>query len=317
MKAIRVHSLGAPEVMQLEEIHDPQPIAGQIVVQVKAVGVNPVDTYIRAGMFGSPNLPYTPGMDAAGIVESVGEGVTKVAVGDRVYTAGTISGAYAQKTLCLESQVHCLPEQVSFTQGGGVYVPYATAYYALYYQAQVLPGEWLLIHGASGGVGIASLQWARAAGIKIIGSAGTERGRQLVKEQGAHYVVNHDDPQHFEEILQVTGGVNVILEMLANANLGQNLQILAPQGRVVVIGSRGTVEINPFDTMLRSTRILGMSLLNASAIENYRINAAIVAGLTNGTLSPVIGKQLTLNQAPQAHHDILEQKAYGKIILLT
>lgn len=318
MKAIRVHSLGEPEVMQLQEVAEPQPGPGQVLVQVKAVGVNPVDTYIRARLFGDRPLPYTPGMDAAGIVEKIGEGVRSVAVGDRVYTAESISGTYAQKVLCYESQVHPLPEQVSCAQGAAVPIPYATAYRALFHRARAVAGEFVLIHGASGGVGIAAVQLAKAAGMKIIGTAGTERGRQLVREQGADFVLDHHCANYLDEAIALTDGegVNVILEMLANVNLGKDLKVLAPKGRVVVIGSRGTVEIDPRDAMSRDATILGMSLMNASESEIQSIHAALVAGLENGTLDPVIGQELPLSQAPQAHRLVIEASAYGKIVLI-
>src|SRR6201993_1179452 len=129
MKAIRVHEFGGPEVLKLEEVATPKPSAGQVLVRVHAAGVNPYDTYMRAGTYPvKPSLPYTPGSDAAGVIESVGEGVKKVKPRDRVYTAKTITGAYAEYALALESQVHPLPANLSFAQGSGIYVPYGTAY---------------------------------------------------------------------------------------------------------------------------------------------------------------------------------------------
>ena len=175
MKAIRVHQFGDPEVMHLEELPDPRPGPGQVVVRVKAVGVNPVDTYIRTGTYTQPPLPYTPGLDAAGIVESAGEGVKQVRPGDRVYLAGSLSGTYAERALCETSHVQPLPQAVSFSQGAGVSVPYATAYRALFHRAKAVPGEVVLIHGASGGVGLAALQIARAAGLTVIGTTGTDQ----------------------------------------------------------------------------------------------------------------------------------------------
>ncbi len=318
MKAIQVHELGDPEVMQLQEVPDPQPSVREVLVQVKAIGVNPVDTYIRSGLFGKRPLPYTPGMDAAGIVEAIGDGVSRVKVGDRVYTADTISGAYAEKVLCHEQHVHSLPESVSYAQGAAVPVPYATAYRALFHRGMAIPGEVVLIHGASGGVGVAAVQLAKASGMKIIGTVGTEEGRRLVTSQGADWVLDHHASEHLEEALALTDGrgVNVILEMLANVNLGEDLKILAAGGRVVVIGSRGTVEIDPRDTMSRDASILGMSLINASESENKSIHAALVAGLENGTLRPVVGQELALRQAPQAHKTVIEGSAYGKIVLI-
>ncbi|MFN2455864.1 MAG: NADPH:quinone reductase [Pyrinomonadaceae bacterium] len=319
MKAIRVHEFGDPEVMRLEEVDDLRPARGQVVVRVRAVGVNPVDTYIRSGMYASkPALPYTPGTDAAGVVEHVGEGVSRFRAGDRVYTAGTISGAYAEQTLCDESQLYTLPDNVSEAQGAAVHVPYATAYRALFHRAQAIPGETILVHGASGGVGVAALQLARAAGMTIIGTGGTEEGRRLVVEQGAHHVLDHHAPDYLKELMALTNerGVDVILEMLANVNLGKDLTVLAKKGRVVVIGSRGRVEIDPRDTMGRDASIHGMALMNADAREAASINAALVAGLANHTLRPVIGREFPLADAPCAHEAVMEAGAHGKIVLI-
>src|SRR4029434_10651234 len=171
MKAIRVHEFGPPAVMKLEDVPDPQPGARQLVVAVKAAGINPVDTYIRAGTYAKkPALPYTPGFDAAGVVESVGAEVHRFKAGDRVWMNGNITGAYAEKTLCTEENVFPLPARLSFAQGAGVWVPYATAYHALFEAASARPAETILVHGASGGVGSAAVQFARAAGMKVIGT---------------------------------------------------------------------------------------------------------------------------------------------------
>nr|MBA3243403.1 NADPH:quinone reductase [Acidobacteriota bacterium] len=187
MKAIRVHEFGGPEVLRLEEVADTQPLGGQVLVRIRAAGVNPVDTYIRSGAHAvRPALPYTPGLDAAGMVESVGAGVARVGVGERVYVAGSLTGTYAELAVCEEWQTHRLPDNISFAQGAGVSTPYATAYRALFQRARGLPGETVLIHGASGGVGTAAVQLARAAGFVVIGTGGTDEGRKLIAEQGAH-----------------------------------------------------------------------------------------------------------------------------------
>src|SRR6266850_7593505 len=168
MKAIRVHEFGGPDVMQLEDVPNLTPAAGQVVVRVNAIGVNPVDTYIRSGLYPlKPSLPYTPGADAAGVVESIGEGVTRVTTGQSVYVAGTISGAYAQQALCAQSQVHPLPAHLTFEQGAAVGIPYSTAYRALFQRAGGRAGETVLVHGATGGVGIAAVQLASAAGLTV------------------------------------------------------------------------------------------------------------------------------------------------------
>ncbi|MBZ0155419.1 MAG: NADPH:quinone reductase [Alphaproteobacteria bacterium] len=319
MKAIRVHAFGAPGAMRLEDISDPVPQAGQVVVRVYAAGINPVDTYIRSGLYSPlPPLPYTPGLDAAGVVEAVGEGVRRVSVGDRVYMGGSLSGTYAEKALCPESQVHPLPPSLSFPQGAGINVPYGAAYHALFHRAHAVPGETVLVHGASGGVGIATVQWARTTGMRVIGTGGTEKGRQLVVAQGAHFVLDHHAPGHMERVLALTDGkgADVILEMLANVNLGRDLGVLAEGGRIVVVGSRGTVSIDPRDIMRRNASITGMLLLSASAREMLSIHAAIAAGLENGILRPFVGREMPLSEAARAHHEIMESSAYGKIVLI-
>jgi NADPH2:quinone reductase len=319
MKAIRVHEFGAPEVMKLEEIPAPKPETGQVLVRVKAAGVNPADTYMRSGAYAiKPPLPYTPGMDAAGTIEAAGAGVTKFKSGDRVYTARSVSGTYAEFVLALAYQVHPLPEGISFVQGAGVYVPYGTAYHALYHFAKARAGEILLVHGASGGVGIAAVQLARAMGLVVFGTAGTDRGLDLAKREGAHQVFDHTRPGYQDAILQATAGrgVDLILEMLANVNLGADLKLLALRGRVIVIGSRGDVTITPRELMARRASIHAFTLFGVTEAEEQEIHAGLIAGLSNGTLRPVVGKELPLAEAPRAHKEVIESRAFGKIVLI-
>jgi NADPH2:quinone reductase len=319
MKAIRVEEFGEPEVMKLVDVPQPRPGPGQVLVRMHAIGVNPVDTYIRSGAHPQkPALPYTPGSDGAGVLEQVGDDEREFRPGDRVYTARSITGTYAQFALCNTSQVHPLPANVSFAQGAAMGTPYATAYRGLFQRAQARPGETVLIHGASGGVGTAAVQLARARGLRVLGTAGSERGRELVREQGAHDVFDHRAPDYLAQIMNATAGrgVDVIVELVANVNLGKDLTILAPRGRIAVIGSRGRVEIDPRDAMSRDADIRGMALPNTPAAELASIHAALVAGLENGALRPVIGKELPLAEAPQAHRAVMEPGAFGKIILV-
>ncbi len=319
MRAIQVASFGEPSVLQLAEVENLVPAAGQVVVRVRAAGVNPVDTYIRSGLYPQPRpLPYTPGMDGAGVIEAVGSGVGHRRVGERVYVAGSLSGTYAEQVLCSEQQVHPLPERIGFAQGAALGVPYRTAYYALFYRGQARPGEFLLVHGGSGGVGLAAIQLARAAGLRVIATAGSAAGRELVRQQGAHQVVDHHDPDQVAQLARLTcdHGYDLILEMLANVNLGQDLKLLALGGRVVVIGSRGTVEINPRDLMGRNGSILAMTLFNLRPEEDRSINAALVAGLDNGTLNPVVAREMPLSAAAEAHAAVLAPGAAGKIVLI-
>jgi NADPH2:quinone reductase len=319
MKAIRVDQFGGPEVLKLEEIPAPKPDAGQVLLRVRAVGVNPYDTYMRAGTYAiKPPLPYTPGSDAAGTIEAVGTGVTKVKPGDRVYTAQTLTGAYAECALALEGQVYRLPDNVSFEQGAGVCVPYSTAFHALHHFAKARAGETVLVHGASGGVGTASVQMARAMGMTVFGTAGTDKGLELVKREGAHQAFNHAKAGNQDEIMKATGGrgVDVILEMLANVNLGTDLKMLALQGRAVVVGSRGDVTITPRDLMSRRASILAFTMWAAQPAEIAEIHAGLCAGLENGTLRPVVGKKLPLAEAARAHKEILEPGAAGQLVLI-
>jgi NADPH2:quinone reductase len=319
MKAILVHQFGGPEVLRIEEVPTPKPGAGQVLVSVHAAGVNPYDTYMRAGTYAiKPSLPYTPGSDAAGVIETVGEGVVRVKPGDRVYTARTLTGAYAEAALALESQVHPLPATVSFSQGAGVWVPYGTAYYALVQVAQVRAGETVLVHGASGGVGVAAVQLARSLGLRVIGTAGSPKGLELVRREGAHHAFDHHSAGYRDEILKATGGegVGIILEMLANVNLGRDLTLLAPRGRVVVIGSRGEVTINPRDLMRRRASIRAFTLWSLTDAETAEVNAALVAGLESGTLKPVVRKEIPLADAARAHVEVMSAGAYGKIVLV-
>lgn len=319
MKAIRLHEFGGPDVMKIEDVDDPTPGPGQVVVSIKAAGVNPVDTYVRSGAYAlKPPLPYTPGMDGAGDVEAIGDGVTRVAVGDRVYTAGALSGAYAEKTLCAEFQVYKLPDGISYGQGAALGIPYGTAHRALFHRAQGKSGDTVLIHGASGGVGIAAIQLARNAGMTVIATAGAKEGEELVANEGADHVLNHHNPDHLEQALAITNGngMDIILEMLANVNLGKELSALAPQGRVVVIGSRGAVEIDARDLMFRDADIRGMSLINLTVEDRDAIHADLCAGLEKGALRPIVSRELPLADAPQAHVDVIEKSTHGKIVLV-
>lgn len=318
MKAIVVHEFGPPEVMKLEDVETPQPTGSQVLVKIDAAGVNPVDTYLRTGIHAhAPKLPYTPGKDGAGVVEAVGEEATEFKVGDRVYIASSVSGTYAEYALCDEIDLGRLPDNVSFEEGAGVWTPYATAYRALFQKAGAKSGETVLIHGASGGVGIAAVQWAKKAGLKVIGTAGSDEGKDLVRAQGAQAVFDHSNQDHLGEIRESAGGtgVDVIIEMLADVNLERDFEALAMFGRIVVVGSRGSLEFTPRQAMTKDATVYGMSLFNSPQSARNEIHASIFVGLSDGALRPVISRVFSLADAPSAHHAVIENKALGKIIL--
>jgi NADPH2:quinone reductase len=319
MKAIQVYGYGDPDVMQYEEVQDLHPQAHQVLVAIKAIGVNPVETYIRAGMYPfQTTFPFTLGFDAAGIVKEVGPDVVKVKVGDRVYTDGTKTGSYAAEALCEEYQVYPLPQRVSYEQGAALGIPFATAYHALFNKAHALGDQTVLIHGASGGVGIAAIQLANQAGLNVFATAGSKEGIKLVQAQGAHEVFDHLQKGYEDAIMRATGdrGIDVIIEMLANVNLSRDLKILAKQGRIIVIGCRGEATINPRDLMRTGGSIHGMVVFNIKREEKETIHAKLYESLSYGLLSPVVGKEFSLERAPDAHRYIMDAKAYGKVILV-
>ncbi|MCE5317786.1 MAG: NADPH:quinone reductase [Parachlamydia sp.] len=319
MKAIIVESFGGPEVMVLKELPDPHPGPGQVVVSVKAAGVNPKDTHYRAGLY--PLLhspPFTPGIDGAGIIQATGAGVTRLTKGNRVFWTSSLTGSYAELALCDESRVHPLPEHISFAEGAGVGVPYSTAFRALFQRAKVSPGETILVHGASGGVGIAALQLARGYCYHLIGTAGAQQDLEMIKSEGADLAISHRDPGYMEAIIPLNGGkkVDVILEMNAHLNLGKDLPLLAKNGRVVVIGSLGMVAINPQYLKDSDAHILSVSLLIASPDELATLHAGLQIGLEKRIIQPRIYQQFALKDAAEAHHSLMQPGHWGKIVLI-
>lgn len=323
MKAILAREFGGPEVLKLEEVPDPEATAGQVRVRIHAVGVNPYDTYMRAGGYAiKPDLPYTPGADAAGVIDQVGRDVTGWIVGDRVYISGTsigkAHGAYAALAVCEPGQVHRLPARISFAQGAGLFVPYVTAWRALFGRANARAGDTVLVHGASGAVGIAATQFAVAAGLTVIGTAGTDQGLAAITSQGARHAFNHRSAGYLDQITAATEGrgPDLILEMLANVNLDHDLTVVAPGGRVVVIGNRGRVEIDARKIMSKDCAVYGLALWGIPPEEIRRAHQAIIAGLESGALNPVVGKELPLADAAAAHVAVMEPGAHGKIVLI-
>lgn len=313
MQAIRVHEFGGPNVLQLETVADPQPGSEEVLVRIRAAGINPVDTYIRTGTYSIvPDLPYIPFGDGAGEVIDTGSEVTRFAPGDRVYVAG--AATYAEKAAVPEHQVWPLPANVSFEQGATLGVPYATAHRALFSTGEGQAGDWVLIHGASGGVGTAAVQLAAAAGMKVAGTASSDTGKKRVAEQGASVVLDHDA---LDEALVATSGhgFDLIVEMAAGRNLGNDLSYLAEGGRVVVVGSRGPVQIDARNLMSRTAQIRGFTLFGTPPGELQRIHASLQAGLRSGVLQPVIGKRFALKDAARAHEAILQPGANGNIVL--
>lgn len=320
-QAIRVHEFGPESVLKLETVPVPEPGDNEVLVKVLAAGINPVDTYIRAGTYArKPALPYTPGADAAGVVVRAGAAAAeRFKAGDRVWLSGTRTGAYAQFCVAEAGQVVALPARLSFAQGAAINVPYATAYRALFLRGGARPGETVLVHGASGGVGVAAVQLATAQGLRVLGTAGTAEGLELVREQGAAGAFDHTKEGYLEEVRAATGGrgVDLVLEMLADKNLAADVGVLAKGGRIMVIGSRGSVDFLPRGLMALEADVRGVALAHTTPEDRRLIDAALSAGFFNGTLSPVADASapLPLEQAPRAHHDVLNTRRLGKLVL--
>jgi NADPH2:quinone reductase len=323
MKAIRAHAFGGPDVLQLDDVDDLTPGHGEVVIDVKAAGVNPADTYMRGGAYAIvPDLPYTPGGDAAGVISAIGDGVTAFKVGDRAFTGVALSfsmqGCYADKVLRKSDDVLALPDQVAFAQGAALGVPYATAHYGLFARGGSKAGETVFVHGASGAVGTAAIQLAKRAGMTVIGSGGSDRGLKLILDEGADHAVDHTRDGYLDEVRSLTGGKGpeIILEMLANVNLASDLDLVAKYGRIIVIGNRGEITINPRMTMMKELDVRGLALFNGSRAQMEEIMTDLLSGLTDGSLRPVIGREMPLADAAKAHEAVLEPGAYGKIVLM-
>ncbi|MFO0861472.1 MAG: NADPH:quinone reductase [Phycisphaerales bacterium] len=318
MRAIRVHQFGDPTVLKLEELPAPAPAASQALVRVHAIGVNPVDTYIRSGTYGPQNFPFTPGYDASGVVERVGDSFSGFAVGERVVVYRPPGGTYAEQLVAEAKHLLPLPNSLSFEQGASLGVPYFTASIALFDRGRGAKGETVLVHGATGGVGLACVQLAHAAGLRVLGTGSTEKGRAIAIAQGADKMFDHAQAGTIDQIRDATGGrgPDLIIEMLANVNLEHDLTLAAPRGRIVIVGSRGKLEITPRLLMKGNLDVMGMSLHNSTESELRGAWSRIVREIEAGRVRPVVGETMPLAQAPKAHERIMAPGAGGKIILV-
>lgn len=321
MKAIVVSEFGDETVLEEKTVDIPEPESGEVRVKLSAAGVNPVETYIRSGQYPSlPSLPYTPGNDGAGTIDAVGEGVDALRAGDRVFVAAALAkrntGTYAEYVVCDASAVQALPESMPFAQGAGLGTPGLAAGDALFIRADIKPGEIVLVHGASGGVGTLAVQLARRRGAIVFGTAGDKEGMALVAHLGAHRTFNHREEGYMDDIAQATHGrkVDAIIETNANINLMKDLAILGRRGRVVVVGSRGTIEFDPRATMQSDAAVLGMGVGNMNEAELSQVMHALGAALES-SMEVAIGKTFPLSNAQEAHRAVEGHGKNGKIVL--
>ena len=318
MKAIIVRAFGGPEVLKLEDVPDPVGGDGLLLIKVRAIGVNPAETYVRDGKYPAlPDLPFIPGTELSG---EVAEGPR---TGERVFALGTagpmMTGTYAELAVVRAASAWPLPDHLSFEQGAAVPVAFGTAWRALHDRGELAAGETVLIHGASGGVGSAAVQLATAAGATVIGSASTKEGREAVKADGARLIVDHRDADYRNAIRSFVGerGVNLIVEMLANVNLDHDLDLLAKRGRVVVVGNRGRIEIDPRKAMTSELDIRGTTLWGGGPEALASAFAGISALLARRSIEPRVARTFPLAQAADAQRAVMSDAGRsGKIVLV-
>lgn len=324
MRAVVMDEFGGPEVLAVREVEALDPGPGEVCIRVGAAGVNPADCYVRTGTYAffRPELPYTPGFDAAGTVVALGADVTGWSPGDRVYTSALLErrthGTYAEQFVCVASSLRRLPDRLSFAAGAAVGVPCGAAWRAVHQRAEVRADDWVLVHGATGAVGLAAVQLAQAAGARVIGTCGEidGPGAQAVREAGAAYVIAHEVVAGGAVGRLTDGhGADVVIEMLADRNLMADLDALATYGRIVVVGSRGELPFTPRATMIKEADVLGMALWNATPAEWQAMNDGIEEALRAEVLTPVIERAYPLAEAAEAHREVIEHRARGKIVL--
>ena len=321
MNAVQVHKFGGPEMLEYStNVPRPKPGPDDVLVRIKAVGVNPVDTFIASGNFVQPPLPFIPGMEFAGVVEEIGSNVTTLKVGQRVY-GGDLQrmGSYAQYVVVKQNYVQPLHDKLTFSQGASIFVPYFTAYRSLYHLAQAKPGETVFIHGASGGVGIAAVQIASGLGLTVIGTASTPEGQELVKKAGAHFVFNHYEEGYLEKAKEAAGerGIDIIFENVVDKNLKKDIGLVRDQGRIILVGSGAPdVTINAVDALFHEVVVKGVSLYKITDEQMFETREALYAGAKAGWLNPYIWKEFPLEKAADALVFLKSGSgARGKIIL--
>lgn len=321
MKAIRVERLGPPDVMELQDVPAPTPGPGEVRIEVEAVGINFADVLSVAGEYLTrTRVPYTPGMEFAGIVESLGEGVTGVQVGQRVAALGG-SGALARYSVVNAAGLIPVPENLSGAQAAAFPVSYFTAYHGLKTLGRGVEGEWVLVQAAAGALGTASIQLAKAMGMHVIALASTEEKLALARDLGADVTILQDDPDRVQKVRDAAGGrgVPLILEVVGGKRFQESLDMAAPQGRIIVIGnaSREQANLRPVELMKRNLTVTGLwltSLMNDRAATMQAAQA--LAGLVgSGQVTPQVGPTYALADSARAFQDLLDRKTTGKVII--
>ena len=324
MKAVLCKAHGGPETLVVEEVADPTPGPGQIVVDVAACGVNFPDTLIIQGKYQfQPELPFSPGGEVAGTVSAVGEGVTNVKVGDNILT-GTGWGGFAEKVVANAASATPVPDGVDLVTAAGFMMTYGTSHHALRDRADLKAGETCLVLGASGGVGLAAVDIAKALGAKVIAAASTDEKLALCKEYGADELINYETEDLKARIKELTGGqgVDVCYDPVGDRFAEPAVRSMGWKGRYLVVGfAAGDIPKIPLNlALLKGCDILGVFWGRYTGTEpeaNQKAVAELMDWLVKGKIKPHISKTYSLEEAPQALIDMGNRKVKGKICLVT
>jgi len=321
MKAIRVHAPGGPEALRYEDVPQPTPGAGQVLVKVEAAGVNFIDVYQRTGHY-KVELPFTLGQEAAGVVTAVGSGVTGVTVGARVAYAAVL-GAYAEYATVPADRVVVLPDGVSSTQGAAVMLQGMTAHYLASTTYPLEPGDGCLVHAAAGGVGLLLCQIAKLRGARVIGTVSTREKAELARAAGADEVMLYTEQDFEAEVKRLTNGVGlqVIYDSVGKTTFEKGLNCLAPRGMMVLYG-QSSGPVGPLDPQVLSQK--GSLFLTRPTLVHYIATRAelvarageLLGWIKQGTLKVRIGRELPLAQAAEAHRLLEGRKTTGKVLLI-
>jgi NADPH:quinone reductase len=320
MKAMRAHQFGGPDQLRLEEAPEPQVQAGQVMIRVRAAGINPADLVRLSGRLGSLTLPYIPGTDVCGEVERLGAGVDNVKQGQRVF-GRALTGGYVERTCLAVGEAIPLPANLSFEEGAAIPIPFYTAYHALHNKALVKSGEAVLVSAGGGGVGVAAIQLARIAGARVMTTVGSMEKAERVRALGAHAAINYKEQDFVAEAQKFTDqkGLDVIIENVAADNLAKDFLAVAPRGRIVVIGTgtgkAGDANFPVFAALMKDVTMLGMSLINAAAAIPEM--ARILCGLfREGKIKALVSKSYPLAEAAKAMDDLMAARVFGKLVLI-
>ena len=321
MKAVRVHKYGGPEVLTLEEIPVPEPKAGEARVKIEAIGVNYIDMYQRTGLY-PLQTPFTLGMEGAGIVDEVGEGVKEVKKGDRVAYA-MILGSYAEYAIVPASKLAPLPANIDAKSAAALMLQGMTAHYLTHSTYHLKKGETALIHAAAGGVGLLLIQIAKLRGANVIGTVSTEAKAQLAKEAGADHVILYTQTDFAAEVKKITDGkgVHVVYDSVGQTTFDKGLDCLRPRGYLVLFG-QSSGPVPPFDPGKLAAK--GSLFLTRPTLAHYTLDRAELLQRANdlfnwtasGKLKLRIEKTFPMAEAAEAHRQLEGRKTTGKVILL-